>query len=54
MGPSAAEIFRVNDLNGVVMAEISVDELQRHLSSGSFTSQELTTWTIDRINQVSV
>jgi hypothetical protein len=46
------EIFRVDPLNGVDMEEISIDELQGHLTKGTFTSLELTDWTLHRIERV--
>lgn len=54
MDPRAAEIFRISKLNGVDMEEITIDELQEHLSKGSFNSAELTRWSIMRIHQASV
>jgi hypothetical protein len=46
------EIFALKPLNGVDMEEITVAEIQHHLTTGSFTSSELTEWTLNRIEQV--
>lgn len=46
-------IFALNPLNGVDMDEITVAEIQDHLSNGIFTSSELTKWTLDRIEKVT-
>lgn len=46
-------LFALKPLNGVDMEEISLHDLQRHLSSGTFSSRELTEWSLDRIEQVS-
>jgi hypothetical protein len=48
----AKTIFALKPLNGVDMEEITVADIQRHLSSGSFSSLELTEWTLSRIEQV--
>ncbi|KFY33541.1 hypothetical protein V495_08293, partial [Pseudogymnoascus sp. VKM F-4514 (FW-929)] len=47
------EIFALKPLNGVDMEEITVAEIQRHLTTGSFTSSELTEWTLNRIEQTN-
>lgn len=54
MDPAAVEIFKILTLNNVDMEEITIDELQGHLSKSSFTSSELTSWSITRIQQASV
>ncbi|OBT51843.1 hypothetical protein VE04_07315 [Pseudogymnoascus sp. 24MN13] len=49
----AKTIFALKPLNGVDMEEITVADIQRHLSSGSFSSLELTEWTLSRIEQTN-
>lgn len=48
----AQTIFALKPLNGVDMEEITVADIQHHLSSGRFSSLELTEWTLSRIEQV--
>jgi hypothetical protein len=45
-------IFALNPLNGCDMDEITVAEIQHHLSFGTFSSVDLTEWSLDRIKQV--
>ncbi|OBT85216.1 hypothetical protein VE02_05220 [Pseudogymnoascus sp. 03VT05] len=46
-------VFALKPLNGVDMEEITVADIQRHLSSGRFSSLELTEWTLSRIEQTN-
>jgi amidase len=53
MDPSVKDIFKIPKLNGVDMEEISVVDIHNHFSQGTFTSVELVSWTIARINKTN-
>ena len=49
---SVPEPFRLSELNGIDLFEITVDELQHHFASGQLTSQEYTAYCIESIRKV--
>ncbi|KFY44701.1 hypothetical protein V494_01368 [Pseudogymnoascus sp. VKM F-4513 (FW-928)] len=46
-------IFALKHLKGVDMEEITVAEIQHHLAFNSFSSSDLTEWTLNRVKQTN-
>ena len=51
--PEPRTILALNPLNGCDMEEITITEIQHHLIFGTFSSVDLTEWSLDRIKQVN-
>ena len=48
-----SQVFKLPKLHDIDLFEVSVDELQHHFSSGSFTSQEYISFCLEQIRRVS-